>query len=250
MTKKTLCAIVIPVYKSELSESEKRSFLKCLKTFKGRAIFLAAPNKLDLSAYRQHDESLLTAKFENEFFKDIESYNRLLLSNHFYKRFSDYKYILIYQLDAYVFKDELEYWCKKGYDYIGAPIINNHFVTPWLKHLNKRNLLLKLGILKNDNVGNGGFSLRKVSSFIFNSQLFKKETEGWSLNEDLFWSFRLPVINPFFRIPSMSTAVGFSIEGSPSYCYELNKKQLPFGCHAWEKYEPEFWKKFIRGEEE
>ena len=29
--------------------------------------------------------------------------------------------MLIYQLDAYVFKDELLNWANKGYDYIGAP---------------------------------------------------------------------------------------------------------------------------------
>lgn len=28
---------------------------------------------------------------------------------------------MIYQLDAWVFNDELSSWCSLGYDYIGAP---------------------------------------------------------------------------------------------------------------------------------
>jgi hypothetical protein len=48
-----------------------------------------------------------------------------MLSIDFYKRFRDYKFILIYQLDAYVFRDELEYWCEQDYDFIGAPLIEN-----------------------------------------------------------------------------------------------------------------------------
>jgi hypothetical protein len=37
-------------------------------------------------------------------------------SKQFYERFVAYDYMLIYQLDAYVFKDELDDWSAKGYD--------------------------------------------------------------------------------------------------------------------------------------
>lgn len=40
-------------------------------------------------------------------------------------------------------------------------------------------------------------------------------------------------------------AMKFSFEVHPEVLYELNDKQLPFGCHAYLKYNPEFWKKFI-----
>ena len=75
-----------------------------------------------------------------------------MLSSEFYRRFSKFEYILIYQLDAFVFKDQLNYWCKKGYDYIGAP---------WFEgfHLTKTGVNI-IG------VGNGGFSLRRVKTHI------------------------------------------------------------------------------------
>jgi hypothetical protein len=238
-------AIVIPVYKSALSENEMKAIKQCVSVFKAREIVLVAPENLDLKRYMEYKSDFKVKRFDDHFFKNIDGYNKLLLSNHFYKQFSEYNYILIHQLDAYVFKDELDAWCKKGYDYIGSPILEDSFVNAWLKHLKRRNLMIKLGIIKNENVGNGGFSLRKVSSFIFNSSFFKNEIGRWTLNEDLFWSFRIPVVNPFFRIPDEKIAVQFSFEKNPSYCYGLNKNKLPFGCHAWDKYDPEFWRPYI-----
>ena len=37
-------------------------------------------------------------------------------------------------------------------------------------------------------------------------------------------------------------AIKFSFEVMPSYLYKLNNNVLPFGCHAFEKYESDFWK--------
>jgi len=43
----------------------------------------------------------------------------------------------------------------------------------------------------------------------------------------------------------MPEALGFAFENVPEELYKLNNDQLPFGCHAYEKYSPEFWAKFI-----
>ena len=83
------------------------------------------------------------------FFADISGYTKLLLAKQFYQAFADYEYILIYQPDCLVFSDDLEYWCAKGWDYVGAPWFRDHENDPtgglWA-------------------VGNGGLSLRNVSS--------------------------------------------------------------------------------------
>ena len=80
----------------------------------------------------------------------MEGYNELLLSENFYTTFSAFKYILIYQPDSYVFRDELMEWCKEGYDYIGAP---------WLEDNDEQ--------IKLNGVGNGGFSLRNIEKFLY-----------------------------------------------------------------------------------
>ena len=61
------------------------------------------------------------AFFDQSYFSTPAGYNRLLLTTQFYEKFLDYDYILIYHLDALLFRDELTMWCGQGYDYIGAP---------------------------------------------------------------------------------------------------------------------------------
>lgn len=60
--------------------------------------------------------------------------------------------MLVYQLDAYAFKDELFFWASLGYDYIGAP---------WMPH--QRNiggfLLVSSGL---SSVASGVFSILRI----------------------------------------------------------------------------------------
>ncbi|MEM8909693.1 MAG: DUF5672 family protein, partial [Bacteroidota bacterium] len=85
----------------------------------------------------------------------------------------------------------------------------------------------------------------KVKPHFWSSLLFWPLTWLFTKNEDFFWSIVMPKINPFFKIPNMQEALGFAFELAPRKAYEMNHHQLPFGCHAWEKYDPDFWQPFI-----
>jgi hypothetical protein len=197
-----------------------------------------------------------------------------MLSKRFYSCFSKYDYIQLYQLDSYVFSDELEFWCSQKYDYIGAP---------WMKKINQYAAPV-FGSEFSLKIGNGGFSLRKTQTFInlctkkiqllsivlfINSifhliqskslkslfyrflrisswlpeKLFKKLCPLPKNNEDVIWSC---VISQYRKLPSLNDAVKYSFESYPEYLYELNKQKLPFGCHSWEKdCRYRFWERFI-----
>jgi hypothetical protein len=134
--------IVIPIYKSDLSDKEKISIMRVFKVLHKYRIIFVAPQSLSLINYKRYFElyNHQLIRFNDKYFyQDLEGYNDLLLSEDFYKTFSEFRYILIYQPDAYVFRDELMEWCKVGYDYIGAP---------WLED--------KDGKIKLNGVGNGG----------------------------------------------------------------------------------------------
>lgn len=260
--------VIIPVYKDRLDPMEFTSLSQCLKILGKYSICLIGPKSLDLTIYKQLFSSygcpLCIEYFDSEYFSSVTGYNKLLLSKSFYERFAKWKYMLIYQLDAYVFKDELDYWCSKGYDYIGAP---------WLK-LN--------GSLDYKNSGNGGFSLRKIDTFIslFSHKgklltlrglncyyryrgpihkiryiwegLFEKNnslvkfTEIDPVNEDLFYAALKYKRGQRFAIPSSSEAMFFSFEERPDLLFEKTNHTLPFGCHAWYKNEyNDFWKQYI-----
>lgn len=121
--------IIIPVYKSKTIRSEIASFNQCLKILFKHPICIITYKGLDTSFYT---DLMVTAKvnfqieyFAKKYFENLAGYNRLMLSLDFYKRFEDFEYMLIYQLDSWVFMDELDYWCSKEYDYIGAPWFEN-----------------------------------------------------------------------------------------------------------------------------
>ena len=160
----------------------------------------------------------------------------------FYERFTDFKYILIYQLDAYVFKDELLYWCSKDYDYIGAPWIAtpNKGFKKVLSLFDSKKKKARSEIFYK--VGNGGFSLRKVSTHISNSKKMKsvieqnlsRSKDDFRIMEDVFWS-SIPEHDSSFLIPDYKEGLQFAFDRKPELALKLNNNKLPFGCHGFEK---------------
>ncbi len=236
-------AVVIPVYKQSLNALESISLHQVLKVLGQYKIIFVGPEDLNTKEY----EELCVGNFEyvsfkEKYFDNVGNYSYLLTTSQFYKPFLAYKYILIYQLDAYVFKDELLYWCNQNYDYIGAPWI----APEWQQKLKQRfgSTIIKYFFKE---VGNGGLSLRKVATF-YKAALFcylfaLLWPKHW--NEDSFWSNLVPKIFSSFKIPQTKIALQFAFEEKPEKCFALNENKLPFGCHAWEKYNPEFWKQYI-----
>lgn len=226
-------AVVIPIYKPDLTDSEIKSFKQCLLVLANHPLILIGPNGLDTSLYESlAGRNLQYIPFSKKYFTSVMGYSELLLNKKFYCQFEAYKYILIYQLDAWIFKDDLSYWCQQNYDYIGAPwIISYNLLSKNPLHIN--NLL-------NNKVGNGGLTLRKIKPHMqwawWVSLLFKLHAQ----NEDVLWSLAVP-----FKKPDLFKALHFAFELNPKKCYERIGNHLPFGCHAWQKYEPEFWKQFI-----
>ena len=193
-------------------------------------------------------------------------FNRLKIDPFLYKRYKNYKFIMFYELDAWVFKDELSYWCDRNYDYLGAP---------WYEGFPNAN-----ASSKSIGVGNGGFSLRKVKShlrvlnsfsyiqrlgyfyylltayplsfrtlyYILQHITIKNNTfylfNNYQLNEDVFWGIVAKKNFKWFTVPAVEVALKFSVEVAPSQ-FINSIENLPFGCHAWERYEPEFWKQYI-----
>lgn len=229
--------IVIPVYQQELKTFEQKSLAQCQKVLGNYPIVFVAPEGLcpDYFKVIPHHQ---VQYFDPSFFKNTKTYNQLMVSTKFYKCFSAFEYLLIYQLDAYVFDDQLEDWCNMGFDYVGSPQLTaNHF-----KNQNFKNSIIKPMVF------NGGFSLRKVSSFIKLLRIYHFFYTKWPSNEDTLFSFyhkRAWPLRFLFKLPHWKTALRFGFENDPEKCFELNGKKLPFGCHAWEKYNPSFWDRYI-----
>ena len=232
-------SIVIPVYKETLSPTEYVSFKRALELFSEYDIILVAPEGLLLKNYTSFSDKFEVELFDKTYFKNIAGYNKLMLSAKFYYRFFQYKYLLIYQLDAYVFEDQLDRWTSKGFDYVGAPWL----IAPPITSQKKPKINIQHWFV--NRVGNGGLSLRKVKTHFWTVLFFSPLRFIFPLNEDMFFGVLMDYLNPFYKKPKATEALQFAFEMNPSQAFELNNKQLPMGVHAWEKYEPEFWKPYI-----
>ncbi len=250
------------MYKGALSLEERLSVDRAVETLGRHAIRFIGPRHLGdhLENLRQHyGRGVRSTTFDARYFAGIKGYNALMRSRSFYAAFSAFSHVLIAQTDTLVLRDELEAWCKEDYSYVGAP---------WFVGGSQpRQPLEFLG------VGNGGFSLRRVADFLRvlrqprHIPNFIKSHKGiadgerntvrwlkheWLLaynfeplfptsNEDFFWGILVPAACPFFRVPGLAAASRFAFEVEPRHLYALSGGQLPFGCHAWERYDRDFW---------
>jgi hypothetical protein len=254
MRKKGIVAVLIPIYKPVLTHLESLSLKRCFKILSNYPIIFITPYQLNVSEYALllPGKNYQVARFENQYFESIDGYNQLMLSPGFYKRFLNYKFILIHQLDAYVFKDELLYWCSQNFDFIGAPHAPEKNLPGEMQFLKNYGRFLKIinKIFKIDHkisyVGNGGLSLRKTLSFYLLLKILKYQVVAWGrYNEDGFFKYWGNIFYPLFKLPADETALKFAIETSPKESLEKLNGRLPFGCHAFEKYSFETWKPFI-----
>ncbi|RYZ98591.1 MAG: hypothetical protein EOP47_19000 [Sphingobacteriaceae bacterium] len=263
--------VVIPVHSATPEYFELISFQQCFRVLGKHPIFVVAPHGLDLSAYKALVPEFKVQYIDKKWMQSKLNYNKLKMSQYFYKLFQQYTYLLTYELDAFVFADELDMWCDKDFDYIGAPWFSD---IPGEDH----NII---------GVGNSGFSLRKVKTMQdslkkvfyvdptkfsafrnqklimkFKGPIFKQlrklsklksllykenatiQKADFLFEDKIVFEFMAPGIAGFNLAPA-DEARKFSFEVNPELLYEMNNSKLPMGCHAWWLYNLEFWKPFI-----
>lgn len=254
--------VIVPIYLPTPSSMEMVALKQCLTVLSGYDIVLIMPQSLDASVYERLYPKIKKTTFHDECFKSLRAYNRLVLEESFYTQFASYKYMLIYQLDAYVFKDELLMWANKGYDYIGAPWLPaERRDLKWRGRFRLRcerllNSIVNQKVLHQEKylfyrVGNGGLSLRKIDKMIEVTHAYKNriaellEDEASFYPEDVLLLLE-PSGKYILRKPSYKEAMKFAVEHNPWWAYKHNNNKLPFGCHNW--YDEEalpFWSQFI-----
>lgn len=236
-------AVLIPAYKIQMNRFELISMERCRNILSSFPRLLVCPESLDITDYKRNDPDIEPTRFPDHFFKSLMSYSRLCCLPEFYKRFLNYEFILIYQLDCYVFEDQLLYWCERNFDYIGAPWPKYEHMTESKKFI-ARLPFLKLILRK---AGQGGFSLRKTETLYRAAhRLAKFAFLTRQFPEDVLWTTIGSRLYKPFHLATLDEALPFSFASSFEICFKLNAGRLPFGCHGWYTYGKEFWKDKIR----
>lgn len=219
-------AIVIPVYKKELSLEEQISLAQAARALGAYDCYFVCPQLL-VCGYKP--DKIKEVRFDDKWFVSLRAYSELMLQKEFYQAFLDYEYVLLYQLDSFVFSDKLLEFCNQEYDYIGAPWIHGIAFYKDPGHMLHY-------------VGNGGFSLRRVPAFLHWLEEVDLSGVSKTVNEDVLIAAYGP---PVLRIPPVEEALRFAFDLDPRSCFEKNNRCLPFGCHAWQKIDLEFWRTHI-----
>lgn len=243
--KEKQCIVVIPIYKKKQDELEILSIKQFNTMMHGYDVCIVHPHPLDVSSYYGYlNTNNVTDKgFDNKFFANIRGYSQLCLDYDFYDAFSDYEYMLIYQPDCWIFNDTLEDWCNKGYDYIGGPIYSK--LSNWPS-------IIKGG---RPAVGNGGLSLRKISTMKKitdrNGYIYNKNKDIWPKieYEDMFICEGITK-QMYLNIPDYKIAEKFSYDCLPLNFDPVTASKEIFGCHrvftmgnVWKEVIPELRKK-------
>lgn len=275
-------AIVVPLSNRSTFTADELISLRHLEHHLGRHDrYFVAPESLEVSR-----PGFGVRRFPGRFFGSVNAHTRLVMSERFYEAFTDYEYILIYHLDALCFSDELIEWCDRGYDLIGAPFFQ--IVTPAGSNGDGTPQDHVYGEISGS-AGNGGFALRRVQACLNvlrshvpaedPKEIWRRVTEGRSLPyrlamlpvrwvkhlkafnsakwectrhwvvEDLFFAHRAAHFAPGFRVAPVPEALRFAFEVKPRRCFELTGGRLPFGCHAWQRYDRSFWEPYLMRDE-
>ena len=226
--KNNRCLIVIPAYNNRISDFETRNFKNNVeKLYKDFDICIVCPTHLKKDIYNNiiPEANIQYLHLPSRNFSGKNSYSDMMLSPQFYENFKQWKYILILQLDAYIFgtANELNHFIDLGKTYIGAP---------WTLDYSRR-----LGIPE-ETCGNGGLSLRNVERMI--SLLKLKDTkrnERLKTVEDQYISYMLYNLK---ESTDIETALNFSIDNDTEYWHRRLGK-LPWGIHMGKQEFVDYW---------
>lgn len=256
--------VLIFAHKPQLEPYEVIGLQQCFRILGRHPIRLVCPAHLDVSAYTDVVRDLRVDRIPAQWLASYRSYNRLKMLPFLYRRYARFEFLLTYELDAFVFRDELLDWCAEGWDYIGAP---------WFDGYDKA-----LPHARPVGVGNSGFSLRRIATMLRVSTSLRYRVAPHELvgawrrrevslmrliasltfrnnffgafndyrgQEDFFWCQIVPSRFGDVRIAPYERARHFAFEANPSRLFRECGEVLPFGCHKWNTYEPAFWKRHV-----
>lgn len=266
-------AIMVPVPSPELSADDRVSMRHLRKHLDHHDKFLLVPKGSGIRI-----DGFKVMELDRKHFGSAANHNRMLYRTDFWEKFADYEYVLMYHLDALVFSDQLLEWCDKGLDYIGSPFLICKD-APWVREERCGNGGFALYRVPSVIKVLWNRYLAEPSKFVedhcsrlieFQNRVIKpmrlaapawlkssappnlrgqiRKMDRAEVNErgnDLFWSDKAKNYLPGFKVGTLEQGLAFSFEMEPRRCLERTGGRMPFGCHAWARYDRAFWEQYI-----
>ncbi len=188
----------------------------------------------------------------------ISAYNKLMISPFIFNALNAHSHILIHEPDSIVLKNDLHYWCEQDFDYIGAPWFASDLADDFQF---KATGNFGLSLIKTNTANTlfadnpRWFSVSMIVRDLLRGLRGQKDAFKRALKSmgssgrlsgahhlyldhcDIFWSYLVPKVAPHLRIAPPEKAIFFSWEKHPQKCLTICKGKLPFGIHAWSRYD-------------
>lgn len=210
--------VIVPVYKVDITEIEEKSLKQLYKKMSDKVQIIFAVKE---SIVDKVFKGSIKIPFQDPYFKDLKTYSQLLNSSIFWEKFSNYTHALLYQMDCWIYGgyEELIFWCKMGYCFLGAP------------HFKEYNYEKNPGELIPNSM-NGGFSLRDIKAHIELAKHLERVVPNYNLietHEDVHWCNMFSQFG--YRMPDPLTAARFGFEHGAKTLYPAIGYNKPFGLH-------------------
>lgn len=245
--------IVTPHQGPPFNEVALLSFRRSAEVLSAHRWIFAVPHGTDMTPFREIAPNAEARYFPKEYFSSKRSAQWFYMHPELFDAFEDFDFILIHQLDVFVFEDQLQHWVdqavENNWDYIGAPWLNHQ----WLRFANNPLARLPWHWLLNEPVGSGGFSLRRVATCREASR-----KDAWIIRkflrhfvpEDIYWCQLAQKLGTAFHRPPIEIAAKFAFETECDRCQQMTGGKMPFAVHGWNRHDWEFWQDKIPGAEE
>lgn len=227
---KELVSVLIPIINPELSVLEEMVLRHTLEAVAKYPVILFTYDGADLSGIEINHHQLEVLKFKPKFFQSRQTLTNLFLMEDFYDRFSWNEYILIHELNSWIVKDEIHYWCKQGYDYLHTNVDESSKVNDFSKLFGLKDDQKKVYAKGFDG---DGLKLCHVQRMINTLAAKKKEAyvyreqENLDNRDSLFWDLEANRLWPYLRKPTEIVQSRFS--------QNISKEGISFPNHrdAW-----------------
>ncbi len=270
--------MVVFTHRPDVSPWERVGLDQCAAVLGRHDLHLVCPRGMPTDAYEALLPGLRIVHVPPRRMAGYLAYSDLKTSSMLFRHFGErYRFTLCHEPDVFVFRDDLDEWCERGYHYVGAPF--------WKPSPEPGGEPFMPG------GGNSGFSLRDNDAHVRVNRTLRllerptsfrrapagsslatrlrdvplvtlkalgigNSTNEWLRNpylrwrgntyyEDVFWSQMVPLVLPWFRVADPLTSLEFSFELEVERCFELAGGRLPFGCHGWYRFALDVWRPHI-----
>lgn len=123
---KELVTVVIPILDTTLSPLEEMALHHSIEVLRKHTVIFVSAAGTDLSIVKEYLNDFDVINFPDQYFKSRNDFGQLLMMEDFFERFNWASYLLVHELNSWIVKDELTYWCNQGYDFLkAAPVFES-----------------------------------------------------------------------------------------------------------------------------